>query len=74
MSPCGPVRCIIALLYASEVSVAISNLVEKMNKEMLGGYMMMVTLELQGFRVKEWLSCVFSAPQQRGKARNLALP
>ena len=30
--------------------------------------------DIQGFRVKEGLSGVFSAPQQRGKARNLALP
>ena len=27
---------------------------------------------VQGFRVKDGLSCVFSGPQRRGKARNLA--
>ena len=29
---------------------------------------------VQGFRVKEGLSCVFFRPQWRSKARNLALP
>ena len=31
-------------------------------------------LNIQGFRVKEGLSCVFAAVKQPGKARNLALP
>ena len=36
--------------------------------------MEIVIRDVQGFRVMEGLSCVFSMVKQQGKARNLALP